>query len=72
MRMRWAQIGAGLLLLAACGARAADPVEVRDRLQLADGLFRRSLFDLAAREYVSLAETPQVPERDNEIGRAHV
>ena len=69
MRICRAQISAGMLLLAVCGVRAADPVEMRDRLQLADGLFRRSLFDLAAREYVSLAETPQVPDRDNVLFR---
>lgn len=53
---RRVQVWGALLLAAVLAARAADPVEVKDRQQLADGLFRRSLFDLAAREYASLAE----------------
>ena len=56
-------------LLAAGVCAAADPVEVKDRMQLADGLFRRSMFDLAAREYASLAETPNVDDLDNVLFR---
>lgn len=47
----------------------ADSVDTQDRLQLADGLFRRSLFDLAACEYQTLAANPQVPERDSVLFR---
>jgi tetratricopeptide (TPR) repeat protein len=46
-----------------------DPVELTDRMQLADGLFRRSLFDLAAREYAALAETPDVQALDDVLFR---
>ena len=37
------------------GAFAADPVEIRDRVQLSDGLYRRGMYELAAREYERLA-----------------
>ena len=47
----------------------ADPVDINDRLHLADGLFRRSLFDLAAREYQSLAANPDTPGRDTVLFR---
>jgi len=43
---------------------AQDAMEVRDRQQLADGLFRRNMLDLAAREYAALAETPGAPDLD--------
>ena len=43
---------------------AADAIEIRDRLQLADGLFRRNMFDMAAREYVALSEVPGAPDLD--------
>ena len=52
------QVCGALLVAAGWSAWAADPVELKDRQQLADGLFRRSLFDLAAREYAALADTP--------------
>ena len=58
-----------LLALLAGQAALADPVELTDRMQLADGLFRRSLFDLAAREYAALAETPDVQALDNVLFR---
>lgn len=68
MRRRLTGWCAGVLLAALCAA-AADPVELSDRQQLADGLFRRSLFDLAAREYAALAETPDVQGLDNVLFR---
>ena len=67
MRLRFQSLCAGVLLAVSGAVAAADPVELTDRLQLADGLFRRSLFDLAAREYAALAETP-APER---VSRLH-
>ena len=67
MRMRLHGLCAGLLC---AGLSAwADPVEMQDRLQLADGLFRRSMFDLAAREYAALADTPGVQGLDNVLFR---
>ncbi len=57
------------LLFACIISLHADPVDMQDRLQLADGLFRRSLFDLAASEYQALAANPQVPERDSVLFR---
>ncbi len=58
-----------ILLAAGLAARAADPVEARDRQQLADGLFRRSLFDLAAREYAALADDPGAAGVDDALFR---
>jgi tetratricopeptide (TPR) repeat protein len=43
---------------------APDAMEVRDRQQLADGLFRRNMLDLAAREYAALVEVPGAPDLD--------
>jgi len=64
------QRGCAVLLAAGfCAAAAADPVEMQDRQQLADGLFRRSLFELAAREYASLAEKPDASGLDNVLFR---
>jgi len=54
----------GVLLAAGLAAAAQDAMEVRDRQQLADGLFRREMFDLAAREYAALAEAPGAPDVD--------
>ena len=68
MRVRFQSLCAGLLL-AGMTAAGADPVELTDRLQLADGLFRRSLFELAAREYATLSETPGVQGLDNVLFR---
>lgn len=68
MRFRIIVLSVVLLLSAALTA-SCDPVDVSDRLQLADGLFRRSLFDLAAREYQALAVNPQLIERDSVIFR---
>ncbi len=68
MRLTLQVVGA-VLLVAGLTAAAADPVEVKDRQQLADGLFRRSLFDLAAREYAALAEEPGVEGLDNVLFR---
>jgi len=66
----WAQrICVGVLAAGACWSLQADPVELQDRQQLADGLFRRSLFELAAREYASLAETPEVKSLDEVLFR---
>ncbi|MBQ9431077.1 MAG: tetratricopeptide repeat protein [Kiritimatiellae bacterium] len=53
----------------AAGAVCADSVELQDRLQLADGLFRRSLFDLAAKEYAAIAEMPNLQGLDNVLFR---
>ena len=61
-------LGVGLLAVG-MGAAFADPVEVKDRQQFADGLFRRSMFDLAAREYAALAETAGVEGLDNILFR---
>ena len=69
MRMRFIRLCAGMLLAGLNAVAAADPVEVTDRMQLADGLFRRSLFDLAAREYAALAETPDVQALDDVLFR---
>ena len=55
---------AGLLF-----ATAAEPVALQDRMQLADGLFRRSLFDLAAKEYAALAQVENVEGMDNILFR---
>jgi len=52
---------AGLL---AGAAFAADPVVPSDRLLLADGLFRRGMFDLAVREYVVVAADTNAPPAD--------
>ncbi len=60
---------AGILLAGLNAVAASDSVDVTDRMQLADGLFRRSLFDLAAREYATLAETPDVPALDDVLFR---
>ncbi len=68
MRLRLQVLCAGVMLAGLC-VSGADPVELQDRLQLADGLFRRSLFELAAREYAALAETPGVPGLDNVLFR---
>jgi len=68
MRCRVYILWAALLLPATLAVRG-NPVDVNDRLQLADGLFRRSLFDLAAREYQSLAANPQLEQRDSVIFR---
>jgi len=54
-----AVVAAGLTAVA-----APDAMEVRDRQQLADGLFRRNMLDLAAREYAALVETPGAPDLD--------
>ena len=69
MRLRFQSLCAGILLAVSGAVAAADPVELTDRLQLADGLFRRSLFDLAAREYAALAESPDVQGLDNVLFR---
>ncbi|MDD4173003.1 MAG: tetratricopeptide repeat protein [Kiritimatiellia bacterium] len=69
MRMRFTRLCAGMLLAGLGAVAAADPVELTDRMQLADGLFRRSLFDLAAREYAALAETPDAQALDDVLFR---
>ena len=53
-----------LLVSLASAALAADPVKVEDRVQLADGLFRRGMFELAAREYAELASLKGVGGKD--------
>ncbi len=50
-------------------AALADPVALQDRMHLADGLFRRSMFDLAAREYEALAREPELAGLDNVLFR---
>lgn len=50
----------GLLLMVsvtACAARAADPRPEADRLQLADGLYAREMYELAAAEYASFLQS---------------
>lgn len=56
-------------LTASLALAAADSVEIRDRIQLADGLFRRSLFELAAKEYGALAAIPDVIDRETILFR---
>ena len=68
MRLRAYGLFAGLWF-AGLAVAGADPLEVKDRQQLADGLFRRSLFELAAREYAALAEAPDVAGLDNVLFR---
>jgi len=67
--MRLQVLVAGLLLAACAGAAGADPIEAKDRQQFADGLFRRSLFELAAREYTALSGMPNVEGMDNVLFR---
>lgn len=68
MRVTAHGLCAGLLALG-LSAAAADPVEVKDRQQLADGLFRRSMYELAAREYAALADTPGAAGLDDALFR---
>lgn len=49
------KLAVAALSSAGIGVFAADPVEIRDRVQLSDGLYRRGMYDLAAREYERLA-----------------
>lgn len=69
MRGRLYRTVSGVLLAFAMSTVAADSVEMNDRLQLADGLFRRGLFELAAREYAALVETPDVPGLESVLFR---
>lgn len=55
--------------LAFVAAALADPVALQDRMHLADGLFRRSMFDLAGREYEALAREPELAGLDNVLFR---
>jgi len=64
MRLRAYGICAALLLAAGWGWAGTEPLEAKDRQQFADGLFRRSLFDLAAREYAALSEMPDASGMD--------
>lgn len=50
-------------------AWAADAISPEDRLHLADGLFRRTFYDLAAQEYGALAATPDVQRLDEILFR---
>ncbi len=68
-RVAWAVIMVGMTALAAAGALALEAVSTADRIQLADGLFRRGVFDLAAREYAILADEQSVPSLDNVLFR---
>jgi tetratricopeptide (TPR) repeat protein len=69
MKGLFQRVWVGVALLGA-GVCLADPVELQDRQQLADGLFRRSLFELAAREYAALAKEPSgVSGMDNVLFR---
>lgn len=68
MRLRVYGLCVGLAF-AGLGSACADPLEVKDRQQLADGLFRRSLFELAAREYAALSATPDAMDLDNVLFR---
>ena len=58
-----------LFLLVGVSLAATDSAEIRDRVQLADGLFRRNMFDLAAREYATLAAIPDVIDQENILFR---
>ncbi len=58
-----------LLLIPVMIASAADPLAVKDRQQLADGLFRRGLFELAAKEYATLSDIKDSRERDINLFR---
>lgn len=70
MKLFFQRMGFGVALACAGACFAADPVEMQDRQQLADGLFRRSLFELAAREYAALAKEPSgVSGMDNVLFR---
>lgn len=53
------------LLLAAAG-RAAD-LNVEDQRRLADGLYRREMYELAAREYAALLAADDAIERRDEV-----
>jgi hypothetical protein len=69
MRLRVAYGWIAGLALTALSAAAQDALEVKDRQQLADGLFRRSLFELAAREYAVLADATNAPAMDDVLFR---
>lgn len=43
---------------------AQDAMETRDRLQFADGLLRRDMFELAAKEYLALSMKTNAPNRE--------
>jgi TolA-binding protein len=54
-----------LVLLAAIHPVVAqDAMETQDRLQFADGLLRRDMYDLAAKEYLALSEKTNAPNRE--------
>ena len=69
MRTRLTYVWCAALSLAAAVGAGADSLEVKDRQQCADGLFRRSLFELAAREYASLVDAPGAEGLDNVLFR---
>lgn len=69
MRTRLTYVWCAALSLAAAVGAGADSLEVKDRQQFADGLFRRSLFELAAREYASLVDAPGAEGLDNVLFR---
>lgn len=59
-----------LLAVVPSGVLAAtDPVALNDRIQLADGLFRRGHFDMAAKEYAHLSKESGVPGLDSILFR---
>jgi len=68
MRLRGYGLCAALAFVG-LGVAFADPLEMKDRQQLADGLFRRSLFELAAREYAALSAAPDATDLDNVLFR---
>jgi TolA-binding protein len=53
-----------ILFTAFQGVVAQDAMETQDRIQFADGLLRRDMFDLAAKEYVALSEKTNAPNRE--------
>jgi tetratricopeptide (TPR) repeat protein len=53
-----------ILFTAIQGVVAQDAMEAQDRIQFADGLLRRDMFDLAAKEYLALSEKTNAPNRE--------
>ncbi|MEI6644773.1 MAG: tetratricopeptide repeat protein [bacterium] len=43
---------------------AQDAMETQDRLQFADGLLRRDMYDLAAKEYIALSSKTNAPNKE--------
>ena len=64
----WAQVlASGLLLAAAVLPAGAEPMDVDERLQFADGLYAREMYSLAAREYESYLDDNPDSERADAV-----